>query len=318
MVTAIPRPSFRETALIRRPRRSYGFLVMLAPAVVLYTVFVAYPFVSSLFLSFFEWPGIGPKKWVGLANYVNVLAGTMSREFFPAAAHNVYFFALSWVQNMVPGLILALGLAAGLRGTNALKAIYFIPNTLSIVIVGFLWGLLLNPQWGMINHVLRAVGLHALALPWLGDTRTALPTVITVTSWRGMGFYVLVFLAGIVGISKEIPEAGRIDGASELQIVTRLMLPQLLPLVGTLTVLKVIWSFNIFDIVFAMEGTQAGPAGATDVLGTLFYRIAFGGLGATQIGMGLGATVVALTFLIVFPVSIMYVSMIERRAKRGL
>jgi raffinose/stachyose/melibiose transport system permease protein len=301
-----------------RSPRAYGFLLMLVPALVLYTAFVAYPFVSSLFLSLFQWPGIGPKTWVGLGNYVNVLAGTMSREFYPAVLHNVYFFLLSWLQNMVPGLILALCLAAGLRGTNALKAIYFIPNTLSIVIVGFLWALLLNPQWGMINQVLRTVGLSAIALPWLGDTRTALPTVITVTSWRGMGFYVLVFLAGIVGINREIPEAGRIDGASELQIVTRLVVPQILPLVGTLTMLKVIWSFNTFDIVFAMEGSQAGPAGATDVLGTLFYRIAFGGLGASQIGMGLGATVVALTFLIVFPVSIFYVFVIDRRAERRL
>jgi raffinose/stachyose/melibiose transport system permease protein len=299
-----------------RSLRDYGFLLMLLPALLLYTVFVAYPFMSSLFLSFFQWPGIGPKLWVGLGNYVNVLTGFMSKEFFPAVLHNVYFFLLSWAQNMIPGLILAVGLAAGLKGTNALKAIYFIPNTLSIVIVGFLWGLLLNPQWGMINQVLKALGLSTLALPWLGDTRTALPTVITVTSWRGMGFYVLVFLAGIVGINREIPEAGRIDGASEGQIVTRLVLPQVLPLVGTLTMLKVIWSFNTFDIVFAMEGTQAGPAGATDVLGTLFYRIAFGGLGASQIGMGLGATVVALTFLIVFPVSIFYVFVIDRRAER--
>lgn len=95
------------------------------------------------------------------------------------------------------------------------------------------------------------------------------------------------------------------------------MLPQILPLVGTLTMLKVIWSFNVFDIIFAMEGAQAGPAGASDVLGTLFYRIAFGGLGASQIGMGLGATVVTLIFLLVFPVSIVYVYTVDRRAAGG-
>jgi raffinose/stachyose/melibiose transport system permease protein len=301
--------------MARRPLRSYGFLLMLAPALVLYTAFVAYPFVSSLGLSFYEWPGIGPKKWVGLANYAAVLTGSMSREFLPAVGHNLYFFGLSWVQSMVPALVLALGLAAGLRGTNAFKAIFFIPNTLSIVIVGFLWGLLLNPQWGIVNQSLKAIGLGALARPWLGDTSLAFPVIITVNSWRGMGFYVLVFLAGIVGVSREIPEAGRIDGASELQIALRLVLPQLLSLVGTLTMLKLIWSFSVFDIVFAMEGAQAGPAGASDVLGTLFYRIAFGGLGASQIGMGLGAAVVTLTFLVVFPVSIIYVFIVDRRAE---
>ncbi len=303
--------------MARRSLRSYGFLLMLAPAFALYTAFVAYPFVSSLALSFYEWPGIGPKKWVGWANYANVLTGAMSREFLPALGHNFYFFVLSWVQSMVPGLVLAIGLASGLRGTDAFKAIFFVPNTLSVVIVGFLWGLLLNPQWGIINQTLKAIGLGFLAKPWLGDMTLAFPTIITVNSWRGMGFYVLVFLAGILGVSREVPEAGRIDGASELQIALRLVLPQILPLVGTLTMLKVIWSFNVFDIIFAMEGVQAGPAGSSDVLGTLFYRIAFGGLGASQIGMGLGATVVTLTFLVVFPVSIVYVYIVDRRVGGG-
>ena len=199
--------------MAHRTLRSYGFLLMLVPALILYTAFVAYPFLSSLILSFYDWPGIGPKKWVGLANYANVLGGVMSKEFYPAFAHNILFFAVSWLESIIPSLILAFGLAAGLRGTNAFKAIFFIPNTLSIVIVGFLWGLLLNPQWGIINQTLKAVGLASLALPWLGNMNTALVTIVTVNSWRGMGFYILVLLAGIVGISREIPEAGRIDGA---------------------------------------------------------------------------------------------------------
>jgi len=298
-------------------KKTYGFLLMLLPAVFLYTAFIAYPFVYSLFLSLFKWPGIGPKIFVGLDNYKNVLTGFMSREFYRALSHNGYFFVLSWTLSIFPGLILALCLSVGLKGTNTFKTIYFIPNTLSIVIVGFLWGLLLNPQWGMVNQFLKLIGLEVLAKPWLGDTKLALPTIITVTAWRGMGFYVLVFLAGIVGINREMLEAGRIDGASELQIIFRIIIPQLLPIVATLTILKFIWSFNIFDIVFAMEGTTGGPAGSTDVLGTLFYRIAFGGLGSSQVGMGLGATVVTMIFLIVFPVSIFYVFILERRVERA-
>lgn len=294
--------------------KKYSFLWMLVPTVVLYTVFIAYPFFYSLLLSFYEWPGIGPKIFIGLDNYRNVLAGFMSREFYRALGHNVYFFALSWTLSIIPGFALALGLAAGLRGTNVFKVIYFIPNTLSIVIVGFLWGLLLNPQWGVINQSFRLLGLEVLAQPWLGQTSTALPTVVVVTAWRGMGFYILVFLAAIVGLNRNMFESARIDGASELQIIFRIIVPQLVPILATLTVLKVIWSFNIFDIVFAMTGAQAGPAGSTDVLGTLFYRIAFGGLGSSQVGMGLGATVVTLIFLMVLPVSIFYVYRLERRS----
>ena len=288
---------------------------MLAPAVILYSVFIAYPFINSLLLSFYDWPGIGPKIFVGLNNYKNVLTGYMSREFYRALGHNVQFFLLNWSLSMVLGFFLALGLAAGLKGTKTLKVVFFIPNTLSIVIVGFLFGLLLNPQWGLINQTLRSLGLENLAKPWLGDTKTALPTIILVSVWHGLGFYVLVFLSSIIGLNRSMFEAARIDGASESGIILRIILPQLLPIISTLTILKVIWTFNVFDIVYAMTGAQAGPAGSTDVLGTLFYRIAFGGLGSSQVGMGLGATVVTLIFLIVFPISIVYVFIVERRSE---
>ena len=290
---------------------------MATPMVVIYTIFIAYPFVSSLFLSFFDWPGIGPRTFVGLDNYANVLGGYMSREFYRALGHNVFFFFFDWVITMIPGLILALCLSVGIRGTNAFKTIFFIPNTLSIVIVGFLWRLLLNPQWGFVNQILRAVGLDALAQPWLGDTTLALPVITIVSAWRSMGFYVLTYLATILGIDRNILEAAQIDGASTLQTIIRIILPQLLPVTFTLTILKVIWSFNVFDIVYAMEGTQGGPAGSTDVLGTLFYRIAFGGLGSSQVGMGLGATVVTLIFLLVFPVSVAYVFLVEKRQEKS-
>ncbi len=297
--------------------RARSYLWMLLPALVLYSVFVAYPFASSLGLSFFEWPGIGPKTFVGLDNYRNFLSGFMAPEFYRALWHNIVFFFWSLLLSVVPGLFFAFLLAAGLKGTKLLKIIYFFPNTLAIVVVGFLWGLLLNPQWGLVNQLFKAVGLGFLAKPWLGDTELALPTIIVITAWRGLGFYILVYLAAIVGVDREMTEAARIDGASEFQIAVRIVLPHLAPVIATTSMLKFIWTFNIFDIVYAMEGSQGGPAGSTDVLGTLFYRIAFGGLGSSQVGMGLGATVVTLIFLLVLPVSIFYIFFVERRIERG-
>lgn len=296
-------------------KRSY--LVMLIPALFLYTFLVAYPFVSSLGLSFFDWPGIGPKKFIGIENYRNILSGFMSAEFFRALRHNIVFFVWSLILSVFPGLLFAFLLAANMRGTKFLKVVYFFPNTLAIVVVGFLWGLLLNPQWGLVNQLFKAVGLGSLAKPWLGDTKLALPTIIFVTAWRGLGFYILVYLAAIIGVDREMTEAARIDGAKELQIATKIILPHLWPIIATTSMLKFIWTFNIFDIVYSMEGTQGGPAGSTDVLGTLFYRIAFGGLGSSQTGMGLGAAVVTLIFIMVFPVSIFYVFVLEKRVQRG-
>jgi raffinose/stachyose/melibiose transport system permease protein len=289
------------------------YLLMALPAFLIYTMFVAYPFVSSIVLSLFDWPGIGPKRFIGLENYATILTGFMKPEFVRSVTHNAVFFVWSWALAILPGLAFAFLLFAGLKGTNVLKVVFFFPNVLAVVVVGFLFSLLLNPQWGPINNLLRAVGLKAWAKPWLGEIKYAFPAIIAVTAWRGLGFYILVFLAAMMGISKDEIEAARLDGASEWRIGRSVIIPHLLPTVVTLSILKFIWVFNIFDIVYAMEGSQGGPVGSTDVLGTLFYRIAFGGLGSTQVGMGLGAAVVTVIFAIVFPVSVLYVFILDRR-----
>lgn len=293
--------------------KKHAYLLMAVPALVLYSMFVAYPFLSSIGLSLFDWPGIGPKKFIGLENYRTILSGYMKPEFVRSITHNAQFFFWSWVLAIVPGLFFAFCLFAGLKGTKVLKVVFFFPNVLAIVVVGFLFSMLLNPQWGLINALLRAIGLKAWAKPWLGDLKLAFPTIIAVTAWKGLGFYTLIFLAAMLGISKDEIEAARLDGASEPRICWSVILPHLVPTVLTLSILKFIWTFNIFDIVYAMEGAQGGPAGATDVLGTLFYRIAFGGLGSSQVGMGLGAAVVTIIFAVVFPVSVLYVAILDKR-----
>lgn len=294
-----------------------AYLLMLVPAVLLYTVFVAYPFLSSIILSLYDWPGIGPKKFIGLDNYKTILLGYMQPEFLRSVTHNALFFVWSWLLSIVPGLFFAFCLYVQLKGTNVFKVIFFFPNVISIVVVGFLFSLLLNPQWGLINALLRVVGLKAWAKPWLGEIKYAFPAIIGVTQWRGLGFYILVFLAAMMSVNKDEIEAARLDGASEFSIATKIIVPHLMPTIMTVTILKFIWSFNIFDIVYAMEGSQGGPAGSTDVLGTLFYRIAFGGLGSSGVGMGLGAAVVTIIFAVVFPVSLLYVFIIDRRMEEN-
>ena len=184
---------------------------------------------------------------------------------------------------------------------------FFIPNTLSVVIVGFLWNLLLNPQWGALDQLLRAMHLDALARPWLGDPVLALPSIVAVGAWARMGFPILVFLAAILDIPSDLLEAARIDGATEWGVIRHIVLPLLRPVILTLIALDFIGAFNAFELIFAMEGQAGGPFLATDVLGTFFYRIAFGGMGATFTGMGLGAAVATIMFLVVLPVSVLVI-----------
>ena len=164
----------------------------------------------------------------------------------------------------------------------------------------------------MVNKLLTTVGLDSLAKPWLGDPNLAFPTVIMVSVWRGLGFYILVYLAAITGIPGDLMEAAQIDGASALDTIRYIHVPLLLPTLLTLVTLNFIWSFEAFDMIFAMQGAMAGPNYATDVLGTFFYRVTFGGMGASQSGMGLGATVTTLMFLIILPVSLGQVKLRNR------
>lgn len=295
-----------------RTLRNHDYLILLLPALILYTGFVIFPFINTIRFSFYEWPGVGPMTWRGLGNYRDILFGILSDIFWRAFGHNIYYFLLSSVLQTLLGLFFALVLSSNIKGTNVFKTIYFIPNVLAIVAVGFLWNLLLNPQWGMVNKLLVSLGLESWAKPWLGDPKLAFPTVILVAVWRGLGFYILVYLAGITGIPSDLVEAAQIDGASTVDILRYVYLPLLLPTFLTLITLNFIWSFEAFDMIFVMQGAMAGPNYATDVLGTFFYRVTFGGMGASKSGMGLGAAVTTLMLIVILPVSLIQVKLRDR------
>jgi len=290
-------------------------LLFTIPALSLYTLFVIYPFGYSLFLSFFKWSGAGPKLFVGLDNFKSILFGRMSQEFINALLHNFYFFALNALCELGVAFLIAIVLASRIWGQRFFRTIVYLPNVISMVLVGFIWVMMLNPQWGLINQVLKAVGLKHLAQPWLGQPKTALTTVILVNVWRNIGFYILVFLAAIIGIPNDIFDAAYIDGAKNWRVIWKIIFPMTFSTFQTLLILIFIWSFNIFDVVYSLAGVQAGPVRSTDVLGTVFYRTAFGGLGSSGQDYGLGAAIVVLIFLMVIPLSMLYALMMDRRKR---
>ncbi|HBK69724.1 MAG TPA: sugar ABC transporter permease [Firmicutes bacterium] len=283
--------------------RKHNYLLLVLPALLLYTVFIIYPFLNSIRYSFFEWSGVGPMTYIGLGNYHTIFFGALQEFFVRALKHNLFAFVINFSLQTIFGLGLALALYAVTKGSNLYKTIFFLPNTLSTVIVGFLWNLLLNPQWGMVNRFFEMVGLDFLSRPWLGDPKLALPTILAVSAWRGLGFPILVYLAALLAIPEEYVEAAKIDGAKGFQIIHHIYIPLILPTTFTLMTLSFIWTFNMFDLIFALQGASAGPNYATDVLGTLFYRITFGGMGSSATGMGLGAAIAVVIFSVLFPVS---------------
>ncbi len=287
------------------------------PALILYITFVIYPFIYSFILSFYKWPGAGARTFIGLKNFKDILFGPFGSEFRNALGHNVYYFIMVTIFELGLGFLIAVFLVSITTGKRFFRTMVYLPNVISMVLVGFIWNMMLNPQIGLVNQVLRHIGLSHLARPWLGDPALALNTVIAVNVWRNLGFYVLVFMASILAIPRDLIEAAYIDGASDNQIVRKIIFPLTVPTFQTLSILLFIWTFNVFDIVYALEGVQAGPFRKTDVLGTLFYRTAFGGLGSSRADFGLGAAVAVLIFFIVMPLSLIYAYIVDRRSQNA-
>ncbi len=282
-------------------QRRRTWVLFLIPALLIYTIFMAFPLFNSMRLSFYQGQGLTPDRYVGLENYVTLFTNPLWRDrFFNAVGNTFVFFAIHMLVQNTLGLLFATLLSnTRLFGRNVYRAIIFTPATMSVLVTGFLWTLILNPRWGMLNQVLEWIGLGALARPWLGDANLALPTISLVSSWQWVGLPTMMFLAGLLTISDELSEAARVDGASAWQIFWRIKLPLLRPTIGIVSVLTFIGNFNAFDVIFAMAGARGEPAYATDLLATFFYRTAIAGEHpVAQPNMGLGAAVATCTFLI--------------------
>jgi raffinose/stachyose/melibiose transport system permease protein len=251
-------------------------LVFMLPALLLYTVFVVYPLVSALQYSLYEWSGTRQDGFAGLGNFRDLFTRyPLSEQVWRALEHNVLFFAGTMLIQNTAGLTFAVLLIRSRRGKRFLQTAFTLPHLVSPIVVGYLWSLMLNPQFGVVNATLRAVGLDAFAQPWRGDPHLALPVAILVNAWQWIGFPMLLFGAALAGIPEEYHEAARCDGASAWQTFRRVTLPLLTPAIGIVSVLTFVGNFNVLDLIFSLQGSQGNPAGATDVLGLLFYRTAF-------------------------------------------
>ncbi|MFT4043089.1 MAG: sugar ABC transporter permease [Gordonia sp. (in: high G+C Gram-positive bacteria)] len=273
-----------------------------APGFILFAVFVIYPLISAVRYSLYNWSGSGPLiDFVGLRNYAYALwDGEFAPSFWRAIGHNLYFFAISMVLTLVVGLGLSyLLLLVGERSAQRYSVIFMLPFTLPPVVVAYVWTIYLEPNTGVLYNILATLHLTALKAPLLGSTSLALPTIAVITAWVGLGFPMLVFLAAFTEVPTELIDAASIDGAGRLRILWSVLIPAIRPTILTITSINFIGAFSTFDIIYIMEGSQAGPNYSTDVLGTLFYRTAFGGFGSTSQSMGLATALALLGFLVV-------------------
>lgn len=293
--------TFSERSIVKNPKPSFKHLtyndtfwavIFLSPNLIGFLFFIFLPVLASLGLSFTEWDLLGDLKWIGLGNYKELI----SDQVFWKVLWNTVYYTLGTVPT---GIIISLGLAIALnqkiKGVKLFRAVYFLPVISSTVAVGMIWQWLYNPEFGLLNYLLSLVDIHGPS--WLTSTSWAMPAVMITCIWKSLGFNMLLFLAGLQGISDSYYEAAEIDGAGWWAKFRNITLPLLSPTTFFVVVMSIINSFQVFDQIFVM--TQGGPARYTSVLVHYLYQNAF-----EYFKMGYASAIAYILFFIVFVITI--------------
>lgn len=269
-----------------RTRRKLNAYLFIVPAYIFFVALIAVPFFRALGISMTEWAGYDMPRFIGLRNFENLL---QDRIFWIALRHTFEFtIATTLLQTVIP-LLIAVLINAGWRGSTFFRTALFIPVIISFVVSGLLWRMIYDANFGLLNGILTAVGLGHLTRAWLALPETAMAAIIFVSLWQSLGFYMLIFFAGLQSIPLELYESAGLDGANGWQKLRHITVPMLWPVTSVVIVINIIGGIKVFDIIYVM--TQGGPNRATEVLGTYLYVTAFGATGGGAPSMGYAAAI---------------------------
>jgi raffinose/stachyose/melibiose transport system permease protein len=289
---APPENSRRAANKVARREALIGWAFVL-PALFMYTLFVIIPFLMSVQYSFFRWDGIGDMRWVGFNNYATVLEDSDLLGTIINAFKLVVFFSFVPVTLGVIVASVIHRVADGRLGAVA-RTILFLPQVIPLVAAGIIWGRLLSLQ-GLVNQLLRSIGLDHLARAWLGDFDWALPAVGLIGIWVLLGFCTVLLWTGMSKLDVALYESARIDGAGWLTELRRITVPLLKQEIGVCITVTMIAALAAFDIVYVT--TAGGPGNTTAVPGVQIYILAF-----TQQRIGLASALAVLLMLLVLVV----------------
>jgi raffinose/stachyose/melibiose transport system permease protein len=275
-----------------------------APALLIYLVFMIYPFLNTIYLSFTNWNGIAPQKeWVGLSNYVRISGEGAALKAF---ANNIIWVVLGTIAPVVLGLFEALLVWSGARASLLFRTLFFLPFVLPLVVVGIVWQWIYHPLFGIVNTVLDGVGLEGLSRGWLADPHTALYAVLIAAIWGQTGFCFLILHASLQNVDMSTVEAAMIDGANWFQRARSIIIPQIGPQITMVTAVTLIGGFAVFDIIYVMTG--GGPGNASEVLATYTYTTAF-----QQNQAGYGSALAMLITVLSLVSAVVFVRLRERQ-----
>ncbi|KJJ40518.1 ABC transporter permease [Bacillus subtilis] len=272
----------------------YLFLV---PALV-FLLFVYIPIFENVFLSLFQWSSFSPEKtFIGLKNYVELFRDPV---FYQALTNNVLYAVISIICQVFGGLILAAVLEDKLvrKWSPFFRTVFFLPVVISMTVIALLFDFIYNPETGLLNQLLQAVGLDQLTRAWLGEDSTAMLSVIFVSQWQSVGYIAMLYIVSIQKIPDELYEAARLDGAGKIQQFFHITVPQTKEMSFVAVVMTLTGAFTVFNEPYILTG--GGPGNASEVLSTFLYKSAF-----TKDMMGYASAIATVVLIITLALSLM-------------
>ncbi len=279
-------------------RETFWRVVLLTPALTVFSIFVIWPLLNSFRYSFTNWNGFNPNyRFVGLDNFAKIFSDP---NFVTATVNTAIWMVAALLIPTLLGLALALLLNTGLRGASIFKSIFYLPICLSAVIVGQIWIWIYQPDWGLLNRAIEHItGMQQFQFAWLAQPSTALGSVILAWSWQQTGLAMVIFLAGLTSIPRDLLEAADIDGVKRWKQTIHIVLPMLRPATVVVVALSVINSLKGFDILYIMTG--GGPFQSSNTLAFFMYEESF-----RKYRMGYGSAIAVVLFLVALSIIFAY------------
>ncbi|WP_425279745.1 carbohydrate ABC transporter permease [Bacillus velezensis] len=281
-------------SLVRRKR--FIPYLFLAPALI-FLLFVYIPIIENVFFSLFEWSSFQPEKtFIGLKNYIDLFHDPV---FFTALRNNVLYAVISLICQVGGGLILAAVLEDKLlrKWSPFFRTVFFLPVVISMTVIALLFDFIYNPEIGLLNQLLEAVGLDELTRAWLGDENTAMLSVIFVSQWQSVGYIAMLYIVSIQSIPAELYESAQLDGAGKIQQFFHITVPQTKEMSFVAMVMTLTGAFTVFNEPYILTG--GGPGNASEVLSTFLYKSAF-----TKDMMGYASAIATVVLLLTLALSL--------------
>ena len=280
-----------------RRREMLAAFLFLLPNIVGFLAFTVGPVVASAGISLLEWNLLAPPVWIGGANFVRLLS---DQEFWDSLRVTLFYTLGMLPLSIIPALLLAIVLNQSIRGLIIYRTIFFLPVVSSLIAVALLWRWIYNPSFGLLNYLLNglfaALGLNITAPDWLQSPVWAMPAIVLMSAWKSLGYNMVLYLAGLQGISRSLYEAAAIDGASRLRQLWHITIPLITPTTFFVVIITLIGSFQVFDQAYIMTG--GGPARST--VTTVYYIYANG---FQRFQMGYASAIAWVLFLIILAVT---------------